>query len=136
MTKIFLSYARRNIDVARRVHRRLAEFGFDVWVDWEQVGEGDCWQECARAGIDSASVLTLIICRDFLMSRNCQMELLHAIQRGKAIVALTPSRPTPNKSRSREQSLLALKKMFASLDLHPRDQTVGSGSIVDVFKFA
>lgn len=93
MAKIFLSYASRNIEVARRVRRWLAEVGFDVWVDWEQVGKGDCWQQCARAGIDSASVLTLIISRDFLMSRNCQMELLHAIHRGKAIVVLAPSRP-------------------------------------------
>jgi len=44
MADIFLSYARENYEIAKRLSERLENIGWSVWWDWE-VPAGQTWRD-------------------------------------------------------------------------------------------
>jgi len=116
MAEIFLSYAGKDQTMARRAHQKLAHLGHHVWVDWEQILTGECWKTRARAGIDSSRILAFIISQNSLLSRNCQLELLYAMQRSKDIVVLTPRWITGLDKKKASRNRYLLYKQFQSLE--------------------
>ena len=45
---IFLSYARENADVARRIAEALRSRGLEVWFDQNELRGGDAWRSEER----------------------------------------------------------------------------------------
>jgi len=48
---IFISYAREDVEAARRLHASLTAIGGDVWLDERRLLPGDPWQDEILAGI-------------------------------------------------------------------------------------
>jgi len=48
---IFISYAREDVEAARRLHAALASLGGDVWLDERRLEPGERWQDEILAGI-------------------------------------------------------------------------------------
>jgi|GEM_PF-5842373 len=88
MQDAFISYSRKNKDIARKIFELLEGRGRDTWIDWDDIPYSVDWMEEIKTGIDSAYVFVFIISPDSLQSRVCNVELDHALKHGKRIVPI------------------------------------------------
>ena len=61
MPSVFISYSRQDKDFVERLHRALADRGYEVWVDWDDIPPSAEWFEEIRAGIASADGVVYVI---------------------------------------------------------------------------
>ena len=50
--KIFLSYAREEMGMAKQLYNDLKRYGLDVWLDTESLLPGDRWKDKIQEVID------------------------------------------------------------------------------------
>ena len=55
--KIFLSYAREDMGMAKQLYNDLKRYGLDVWLDTESLLLGDRWKDKIQDAIDSTTEL-------------------------------------------------------------------------------
>jgi TolB-like protein/Flp pilus assembly protein TadD len=60
---VFLSYAREDIDAARRIADALRSHGVEVWFDENELRGGDAWDQKIRRQIDACTLFLPIISR-------------------------------------------------------------------------
>ena len=53
--KIFLSYAREDMGVAKQLHNDLKRYGLDVWLDTESLLPGDRWKDKIQDAIENSN---------------------------------------------------------------------------------
>jgi formylglycine-generating enzyme required for sulfatase activity len=86
MASLFISYSRRNIDMARRLVAAFEGQGLDFWIDWEGIEPTlDWWKEICK-GIEEADNFVFLISPDSIRSRVCGQELGHAVTNGKRLI--------------------------------------------------
>jgi WD40 repeat protein len=90
---VFISYSRQDKDFVERLHRALADRGYEVWVDWDDIPPSAEWFEEIRAGIASADGVVYVISPDSVVSEVCTRELEHAIEQHKRIVPVVYREP-------------------------------------------
>src|SRR5262249_17489848 len=73
--KVFVSYARRDIDFADRVADALAHNGLDVLIDRRDLPLLERWQEELRRLIRTSDVTVAVLTPSFLQSRWCEWEV-------------------------------------------------------------
>ena len=56
MNHIFISYAREDRDVARKLYNRLKQEGFNPWLDQENIVPGQDWEKEIRKAIKEADI--------------------------------------------------------------------------------
>ncbi len=88
MVDIFISYARKDEAFVTQLHRALAENGFDVWVDVEDIPLSAEWWHEIRKGIESANVFLFTVSPDSLGSEVCNWETAYAIRLNKKIIPI------------------------------------------------
>ena len=88
MAEAFLSYAREDIEFARRLHEALAGRGWAAaWdQDHEVIPFSSLYEEEIKDAITAADKVVFVITPAWLASRPCAWELQLALQVGKAIV--------------------------------------------------
>jgi len=86
-TDVFVSYSRKNTEVARDLTQRLTQKGKDVWADWEDIPKTspNWWQEI-KLGIENTDSFLFIISPDSMASVVCNMELDYARELKKRII--------------------------------------------------
>jgi WD40 repeat protein len=113
---VFISYAREDADVVRRVYSALVAGGRGVWVDWEDIPPSADWREEIGAGIDAAESFVFVVSPDALESGECAKELEHAVAQGKKILPLVcrdPDEvPVPRELASRNWILCRAEDNF------------------------
>ena len=58
--KLFISYSRKDIQVAARIEQKLQEHGFNTWRDVSDIDPGENWsRESANSLADSDSIVLL-----------------------------------------------------------------------------
>ena len=86
MPDVFISYARRDAELVRRLHGKLVEHGNNVWVDWEDIPPASKFERDLEEGVAKSDSFVFVISPDSLDSSYCRKELAYADERNKRIV--------------------------------------------------
>lgn len=90
-TRVFLSYARQDMDIARRLLADLDAAGIDTWVDFQDIAPSAEWYREIQRGIDSTDAFVLLLSRNALSSVINNDEIRYARERGKRMIPLLVS---------------------------------------------
>lgn len=94
MGDVFLSYAHRDVEIARRIRERLEGAGFTVWQDREHLQAGEEWQEAIQRSLEHASVVILLLSLSSANSPYVAREYRAALEERKPLyVALVEHLP-------------------------------------------
>jgi WD40 repeat protein len=88
LADVFISYAREDRDVVRRLTAILESRGRQSWVDWQDIEPSDTWWRSVTEAIDAADAIVFIASPDSLASVICQRELDHAVRQNKRLIAV------------------------------------------------
>ncbi len=86
MSHIFISYSRKDKDLAQRIVTALADNDLDTWVDWNSIPKGEDWLQEIYRGIEGADAFLFLISEDSVISEPCNAEIAHAVKNGKRIL--------------------------------------------------
>ncbi|MBC7814310.1 MAG: toll/interleukin-1 receptor domain-containing protein, partial [Burkholderiales bacterium] len=86
MAEVFISYSRKDIDFARRLHAALDQSKRASWVDWEDIPlTSEWWAEVCR-GIETSDNFMAVISPDSAASDVCRREIDHALLLNKRLI--------------------------------------------------
>jgi hypothetical protein len=74
VSRLFISYSRKDETFARRLATDLSALGAQVWIDVDDIPPGMNWSRAIQQGLDTCEVLLLIISPDSMGSRNVEDE--------------------------------------------------------------
>ena len=86
MADVFISYSRKDIEFAQRIHHELEARDREPWVDWQDIPPTSEWLDEVYAGIQAADTFLFIISPDSVVSEICTLEIEHAVQHNKRLV--------------------------------------------------
>ena len=86
MADVFISYSRKDIQFAQRIHQELEARDREPWVDWQDIPPTSEWLDEVYAGIQAADTFLFIISPNSVVSEICTLEIEHAIQHNKRLV--------------------------------------------------
>lgn len=84
---VFISYSRRDIDVAERFCAALEVAGFNVWLDKKGISLGDEWPEKLANAINECDAVLMLVSESSVQSEYTLREVLYAMKRKKPILA-------------------------------------------------
>lgn len=85
---VFISYSRRNLDFAFKLHKSLVDKQFDVWFDQVSIPLGVDYQNQIDDGIEKAHNFVFIISPHSINSPYCLKEVERAVLRKKRIIPI------------------------------------------------
>ena len=88
MTSLFISYSRKDIEIARKLTAGLKAQDLDFWIDWEGIPPTVDWWNEIQKGIEEADVFIFLISPDSSVSKVCKQEIEHAVKNGKRLIPL------------------------------------------------
>jgi len=88
MSDVFISYAREDKELVKRLHDWLVERERSVWVDWEGIPPSAEWLDEINAAIDGADTYIQILSPDSVASVVCRLELDRAVRNNKRLIAI------------------------------------------------
>lgn len=88
MSYIFVSYSRRDFDVAQKIIDALARNQLDTWIDWKSIPKGEDWEQEIYRGIEQAEAFLFLISPASVTSEMCNREIAHAVKNGKRILPI------------------------------------------------
>ncbi len=92
---VFISYGRKHSkEFATKLHLRLAEKGFDVWFDQEDIPLGVDFQKQIDDGIEKGDNFIFIISPHSIKSQYCLKEVVLAVKLNKRIIPLLHIEPS------------------------------------------
>jgi HD-GYP domain-containing protein (c-di-GMP phosphodiesterase class II) len=96
MSHIFISYSRKDIEVAQKIVDTLAANDLDTWIDWKSIPKGENWEQEIYRGIEGADAFLFLISPESVASEMCHKEIAHAVQNGKRILPIVLHDAEPN----------------------------------------
>jgi hypothetical protein len=98
--RVFLSYARSDRDLVKKIGHELSEAGLEVWDPDHDILPGSDWTGELKAALDSASALVVFISPEAMASRSVSHEIEYALGakhlRGRLIpVTIRPTKDAP-----------------------------------------
>jgi hypothetical protein len=88
MSHIFISYSRKDVEIAERIINELAKSGFEPWVDWKSIPKGEELEIEIKQGIERADAFLFLISPDSVQSIWCDKEIGYALRNGKRILPI------------------------------------------------
>ncbi|MBZ0282730.1 MAG: SUMF1/EgtB/PvdO family nonheme iron enzyme [Anaerolineae bacterium] len=86
MSKIFISYSRKNIDAANFIAGELRNRGADVFIDYQSIQAGEEFPDRLATEIDSSDVIIFLLSENSVVSRWVRNEVYYAYQQNKLII--------------------------------------------------
>jgi formylglycine-generating enzyme required for sulfatase activity len=86
MSHIFISYSRKDLDIAQEIVDALAAGNLDTWIDWKSIPKGEDWEKEIYRGIEEADAFLFLISPDSVASEMCNKEIAHALENNKRIL--------------------------------------------------
>lgn len=77
--RIFIIYAREDLDVARRLAVELKERGLSVWLDIDEVQPGEIWERAVMRALESSTVAIALVSKHLSKRGFVQEELKVAL---------------------------------------------------------
>ncbi len=79
--KVFICYAREDLDIARRVYQDLQRSGVDAWLDTENLMAGQKWELIIQQAMKNSSYVLILLSRCSVSKRGfIQNEIRHALK--------------------------------------------------------
>jgi WD40 repeat protein len=88
MTKVFISYSRKDKVFAAKLKAALDAMGLEAWIDWIDIPPTADWWEQIQKGIETSDAFLFLCSPDSVISKVCIQEVDHAIQNGKRLIPL------------------------------------------------
>lgn len=88
MTRVFISYSRKDLEFATRLAQSLTQAGIDVWMDVEDIQIGSKWSKSIQQGLDSSDVLCVIISPASMESTNVEDEFTYFLDQKKPVIPI------------------------------------------------
>jgi hypothetical protein len=85
MERLFISYARHDVDAVRTLARDVRDFEYDVWFDQEIAGGQRWWDDILRR-VRECDVFLFAVSHDSLNSEACMAEFNYALALGKPVL--------------------------------------------------
>ena len=73
--QVFISYKSEYRDFARAVKSELNQWGFNTWLDVDNIQPGDYFRHKIQAGLDSSDVLLMVLTEEAQLSREVMSEV-------------------------------------------------------------
>ena len=86
MASLFISYSRKDIEVARSLTEAFNGQGLDFWIDWEGIPPTVDWWKEIEKGIEEADIFLFLISPDSAKSQVCKQEIEYAAKNGKRLI--------------------------------------------------
>jgi len=68
-TKVFISYAHEDSDLAENVYNDLKNVGLDPWLDKNSILGGDRWKDAIEAGIKNSEYFVILLSKNSTKKR-------------------------------------------------------------------
>ncbi len=78
--RIFIIYAREDIDVARKLVTELREHGFKPWLDLDEITAGEIWQKAVIRALEESAVALVLISKNLSKNGFVNEELKVALE--------------------------------------------------------
>ena len=88
MTKLFISYSRKDIGFIRQLAGDLEKAGYDVWWDLTDLRGGDDWQRVIPTAIESSEHFIVVLSPNSVVSDWVKKEYTQALSLRKKIIPL------------------------------------------------
>ncbi len=88
LARVFVSYAREDLDFVREMCDLLEVDGRNVWVDLDEIPSSAEWASEIDGGIDAADVVIVVLSPDWVGSGPCNAELARAVGGGKRLLPM------------------------------------------------
>lgn len=86
---LFISYARKDgMQLADRLHRDLAQQGYETWLDRPGIHPGEGWALAIEQAIDTTDGLLALLTKGSYTSQICRGEQGRALRKGKFVIPL------------------------------------------------
>src|SRR5687768_3290646 len=92
-SKIFLSYSRRDIQIATALTKDLEALGVNVWMDRHDISIGERWSAAIQKALEDSYAMVLVLSPDSMTSTNVEDEFTYFMDNRKPIVPVMV-RPT------------------------------------------
>ena len=109
-SSVFVSYSRRNIEMAQKLNDSLDNSGIDAWVDWEGIPLSSDWMDEITRAIEGADAFLFIITPDSLASEVCGEELELGLKYNKKLIPILYKEP--EKGSTMHDSLAATNWVY------------------------
>ena len=109
-SSVFISYSRRNIEMAQKLNDSLDNNGIDAWVDWEGIPLSSDWMDEITRAIEGADAFLFIITPDSLASEVCTEELELGLKYNKKLIPILYKEP--EKGSTMHDSLAATNWVY------------------------
>ena len=95
MAHFFLSYSRRDEEVALRLAADLRRAGVDIWIDQHKIKPSDHWDRSVEAGLRDSAGVVMVMSERSAASENVLDEIAVALDSGKQVipVLIEPCQP-------------------------------------------
>ena len=88
MTKVFVSYSRKDKSFAGRLVEALAKSDLETWIDWEDIPPSADWLDEISRAIEAADTFVYIVSRHSKNSEVRSKEVQHAIANQKRLIPI------------------------------------------------
>ncbi len=88
MSDVFISYSRKDISFAQRLHKSLEENNLDTWIDWQDIPPSEDWLDEIHESIEQTDAFIFIISKRSVDSEVCSQELIHAFENQKRLIPI------------------------------------------------
>ena len=88
MTKVFISYSRKDKAIAENINIALKEINLDSWIDWDDIPPTADWWDQIQKGIETADAFIFLLSPNSVTSKVCGQEIDHAVRNGKRLIPL------------------------------------------------
>jgi formylglycine-generating enzyme required for sulfatase activity len=85
---VFISYSRKDIDVANQLAQDLEKAGFDAWWDISDLKGGDAWVRTIQAALKASKYFVVVLSPDAVESEWVEKEYTYAIGLGLKIIPI------------------------------------------------
>ncbi len=109
-SSVFISYSRRNLEMAQKLNDDLDSRGIDAWVDWEGIPLSSDWMDEITRAIEGADAFLFIITPDSLASKVCGEELELGLKYNKKLIPILYK--DPEKGSTMHDSLAATNWVY------------------------
>ncbi|MBZ0306945.1 MAG: TIR domain-containing protein, partial [Anaerolineae bacterium] len=92
-SKVFISYSRKDTQIADSLARDLTSVGIDVWMDRDGIEVGERWSTAVQNALETSQAMVLVLSPDSMNSTNVEDEFTYFLDNNKPIVPIMV-RPT------------------------------------------
>jgi hypothetical protein len=110
MTKVFISYSRKDKVFAGKLTEALEKSELETWIDWEDIPPTADWMDQIHKGIEQTDAFLFLLSPDSVSSKVCGQEVDHAVQNGKRLIPIVVRDVDPNNVHMAVRATISMER--------------------------